>query len=185
MARFLIFAVFLLAAGCSGLVPEAVIRDIETHPSRGAFIEGVPPVRQTRYGCGPAAVSSVMRYYGIDVSPDEVEERVFIDALGGTLVSDILVYVREEGLRAKYFRADLEGLKAMVRRDTPPILLINKGLSDIVIGHYIVVVGYDDGRGVVVALTGKERPSVLKYKKLLRAWKKTDYSTIVIGPGGR
>ncbi len=124
----------------------------------------------------------MLAYY--DEKPDlsEVSEEVFIDSLRGALVMDMLIYAKQRGFNAKHYSGSLEDLKAKVRDDKPIILFIKQGIGRASVGHYIVIVGFDDEEKVVIAHTGKESSDSIGYKRLLRIWEKTGYSTLLITP---
>ncbi|GMR04684.1 MAG: hypothetical protein BMS9Abin23_0586 [Thermodesulfobacteriota bacterium] len=171
----------VLAAGCAP-GGEAIKRDIEAHPERGVFIKGVPLYRQERLMCGPSALTSVMKFYGKNTNAEEVAEKTFEERIKGTLAMDMVIYAKEAGFDARFYKGGLHDLKQNITAGRPLILFLNLGVKSYPVGHYIVVVGYDEVSETVLAYTGAFRLDALGYKSLMRAWGKTGFSTILITP---
>lgn len=182
---FFIALLVLTCSGCVGARGEAVLRDIEAGPERGVFIKGVPRFKQERYRCGPAALASVLNYYGKNINADDVAKKVFQERLKGSLAVDMLIYAKEAGFNARYYKSGIADLKENITAERPLILFLNLGIRAFPRGHYIVAVGYDDNLGAVLAYTGSGRLDALKYKTLMRAWEKTGFSAMLITPKGR
>ena len=80
---FAAFAACLL--GCAGQV------DTVKPASSGLYIEGVPFFPQDEYMCGPAALASVIGYYGAAAGMKDVAAEVYSEKLKGTLPMDLLL----------------------------------------------------------------------------------------------
>jgi ABC-type bacteriocin/lantibiotic exporter with double-glycine peptidase domain len=145
---------------------------------RAVFIEGVPFFPQKTLMCGPSAMAGVLNYYGDRITSDEIAEKIFKPSLGGTLAMDMVIYARERGYIASYYGGGLEDLKKQIRAGAPTIVFLNLGLKSYPVGHYAVVVGYSEE--AIVAHWGGEKEKVLSYKKFLRYWEKTGFSTIAV-----
>ncbi|MFZ3071841.1 MAG: C39 family peptidase, partial [Thermodesulfobacteriota bacterium] len=154
-------------------------------PVGAVFIDAVPFYKQDKQMCGPSAVTSVMNYYGSAVDLKEVTEAVYTGKLKGTLPIDIVIYAKEKSFDASYYEGGLDDLKKNLRQKTPLILFVDLGYFNYKAGHYIVVLGYSDALGVIVAHWGVEREKVVDYEYLLKIWQRTGYSTILLTPKGR
>lgn len=146
------------------------------------MIDGIAPFEQERLMCGPAALASVLTYHGIKTSPSDVASTMDVEGLGGTLAIDLMLYAKSKGLVARYYRGSIDELKASIRAGLPPIIFVDYGLAMVRMGHFMVVKGYDDGRGGVVVLSGRLEPEFITYKRLDRIWKRTGYATLLIEP---
>ena len=160
------------------------MEDLGANPAHGAFIEAVPffPQPQGELMCGPAALASVMGYYGDDASMAAVAREVYHERLKGTLPIDLFIYAREKGFKAEYYKGGMEDLKEKLSRSTPLILFLNLGLEAYPVGHYIVALGYNENFKVVLAHSGLERAKVYGYGRLLNAWSKTGFATLLVTP---
>ena len=151
-------------------------------PSAGPFIEGVPFFPQDEYMCGPAALASVIGFYGASNGMDAVAAQVYSEKLKGTLPMDLLIYAKEKGFEAKYFKGSMEGLKESLLRKEPLILFLNRGYEFYPVGHYVVAIGMDEAGGFVYAHSGMKKQERYTVKELERLWSKTGYSTLLVRP---
>lgn len=186
--------VSLFLAGCATVSTEDVRKAARSGPegggggrggrggSAGYFIEGVPFFPQSELMCGPAALASVLNFYGDAVALEEVSRAVYHSKLKGSLTIDLLLYAKERGFEARFYTGGLEDLKARLREKNPLILFLNLGYDFYPVGHYVVAVGYNEDMGVVVAHSATAREKVFGYGKLLGDWEKTGFSTLLITP---
>lgn len=174
---FAAFAACLL--GCAGQV------DTLKPASSGLYIEGVPFFPQDEYMCGPAALASVVGYYGSEAGMEAVAKEVYSEKLKGTLPMDLLLYAKSKGFEAKYYKGSMDGLKVSLTRREPLILFLNLGYGFFPVGHYIVAVGMDEGAGVVFAHSGTEKEQAFTINELEKSWSKTGYSTLLVRPKTR
>lgn len=172
----------LLVVAAAFLMGCAAHQSVMPPPEAGLFIEGVPFYPQDEYMCGPAALASVMGFYGAQGGMDEVAGEVYGARLKGTLPMDLLIYAKEKGFEAKFFRGSMEGLKESLERKEPLILFLNLGYDFYPVGHYVVAVGIDDASRVVYAHSGMKERERFTMKELERSWSKTGYSTLLVRP---
>lgn len=175
---------FLSPTGCTTVRPGDVreAAGLDTRGEKGAFINDVPFFAQDELMCGPAALASVLNYYGREKGLEEVSLAVYHPGLKGSLSMDLLIYAKEQGFEALFYRGGLEDLKERLRQKTPVIVFINLGYEFYPVGHYMVVLGYNDEMEVVVAHSGTSRARVISYRAFLDDWEKTGFSTLVVRP---
>ncbi len=181
-ATVLLASVLLFLAGCASLTFEELKNDISDNPSRGAYIEDVPLYPQTTHMCGPSALLGVLNFYGKNLTIEEVTGAVYEPELKGTLAMDMLLYAKREGFDAAYYKGGLDDLKERLREGRPVIVFLNLGTKIYPVGHFAVAVGYSDDRGVVILHSGTEMNKIVSYKKFLKAWERTGFSTLLILP---
>jgi hypothetical protein len=179
-AAFVLLSLFL--TGCATLNPDDVLKAARVDGARGHFIEGVPFFPQTELMCGPAALASVLNYYGDSVGLDEVSTAVYHPELKGSLSMDLLIYAKERGFEAMFYKGGLEDLKQRLGEGRPLILFLNLAYDFYPVGHYVVAVGYNEEMEVVVAHSGTSGAKVLSFGKLLDDWEKTGFSTLLVTP---
>ena len=93
-------------------------------------IEGVPFVAQAREQCGPAALSSVLAYHGLDLAPETVAERTHNEKLRGSLITDLENFARGLDFQTKSGRGRKIPLYPPLRRE----LEATKHASPFVVG---------------------------------------------------
>ena len=172
---------FILLFGCA---PDAgVIKDdIYKNPQTYFYIKGVPFFPQQRYHCGPSSLASVMNFYGISVSEEDIAKEIYNPKLIGTLSIDMLQYARAKGFNASYHKGNIEEIKKEISAGRPVILFLDLGYSFYPVRHYIVAIGYDDARGYLIAHSGVEKDKTFSYKEIQTAWERTGFGTILILP---
>jgi len=173
-ALMILAAAFIVGCASNAGIPPS--------PEAGPFIEGVPFYPQDEYMCGPAALASVMGFYGEPGSMDSVASEVYAARLKGTLPMDLLIYAKEKGFEAKFFRGSMDALKESLVRKEPLILFLNLGYEFYPVGHYVVAVGMDEASKVVYAHSGMKKHERFTMKELERSWSKTGYSTLLVRP---
>ncbi|WP_456384530.1 cysteine peptidase family C39 domain-containing protein [Persephonella sp.] len=131
----------------------------------------VPFVKQQSEYCGPAALSSVFRYYGLDISQEKIGEKVHIPSLKGALISDLENYARNLGFKTESGQGDIGKLKKFLDRGIPVIVLVDYGKWIFSRPHYLVVVGYNK-KGFVVH-DGYRAYVEIPYRKFKKLWKKS------------
>ncbi len=179
----LILVPSLLISGCAAHNFSAIRRDLGTAGYDGHYIQSVPFEKQTRYQCGPAALSSVMKYWGKAVSQEEIAKTVYIPRLHGTLDFDLEDYPKNYGLWVRSYSATFEDLKAKIKKDIPLIVLQREVPQFLNRYHYLVVVGYDEPRGLVVAHAGYKQDAVFTTKEFLKKWDGTQrWALLVVAP---
>lgn len=176
--KVLLAAIAAVVIGCAGT------QELK-RPAEGLYIEGVPFLAQDEYMCGPAALASVIGYYGAGTGMDDVAKEVYSSKLKGTLPMDLLIFARQKGFEVKYYKGNLDDLKASLKRKEPLILFLNLGYSFYPVGHYVVAVGMDEGSSVVFAHSGMEKEQAYPMSELQEAWSKTGYSTLLVRPKAR
>ncbi|MCL5062544.1 MAG: C39 family peptidase, partial [Nitrospiraceae bacterium] len=133
---------------------------------------------QEDYQCGPASLAGVLNYWGITVSPDDVAKDIYSESARGTLNIDMLLYVNKKGLYALQYAGSWDDIEAKINDGYPLIVLVDYGFSVYQANHFMVVVGYNDD-GVVVN-SGKTEHMFIDKEKFLKAWKRTNYWTLLI-----
>ena len=185
-----LFACAVVMAGCVG-AGSLKVRSFIASPAgalSGAYIDDVPLIspdsgaENSKYYCGPTALASLLSFYGLHADIEEIAGKIYRPNLKGSITMDLFLYAKERGLTARLYRSGMEDLKESIRAGVPLILFVDMGYDFYPMGHYIVPVGFSDDYGVVLAHSGANEALPISYKRLLRAWKKTGYSTILIRP---
>ena len=179
ISAFVIIPLIILIsnAGCAqksaggGKIPEV---------QNGKVIEGVPFVKQKDNFCGPAAMASVLEYYGEDITQGEIAGKVYTPKLGGALISDMENFARDNGYRAETINGNIDALEEEIDNGIPVILLVDKGKWKVSVPHYYVVYGYDKDKEVFILHTGDESGQEVKFDKLDSEWEKMNRLMLIV-----
>ncbi len=180
---------FFLLYGCApdtGIIKENTRqRSAEFTPKPDFYIKNVPFFPQERYHCGPSSLASVMNFYGISVSEEDIAKEIYNPKLIGTLSIDMLQYARAKGFNAAYYKGSMEDIKEEISLGRPVILFLDLGYFFYPVRHYIVATGYNDEMGYLIAHSGMEKDKIFSYKEIQSAWERTGFGTILIMPKGK
>lgn len=171
----------LLLVACAGPSAEALRAAVAAAPEAGRILP-VPFFPQEEYQCGPAAVASVLAYWGIATEPAAIAEAIYLPRLRGTLSLDLLLYAEQRGLRAVLLPQSADALKVALRAGRPIIALLNVGSRLIPTWHYVVVVGYADGPRAFLAHDGRHRERVFPYDDFTWRWQASGRWALLVEP---
>jgi len=167
----------LMMLGCSSTTQFAQLRD-----TRPLYVEGVPFYPQLEAQCGPASLAAVLNYWGRPVTPDEISQKIYVPRLKGSLSLDLWRYASTQDLEASVHRGSLEYLQAHLMRNEPVVASLNLGYKLVPLGHYLVVVGLEPEKRMVITYSGTEKNSRIPFEKFLSAWEKTGYWALLVRP---
>ncbi|MGQ0794229.1 MAG: cysteine peptidase family C39 domain-containing protein [Deltaproteobacteria bacterium] len=179
LGGFPLLTLILLAAGCLE-TPPAPSLDSPSLGNGQRSLQGVKFVRQRDEFCGPAAMESVMNYYGEGVSQDEIAGSVYTPKLGGALISDMQYFAQERGFRAETINGDFDAIASAIDSGAPVIALVDVGKFGLSAPHYYVVYGYDKAEGALLLHTGYRGNVRMKLRRFEREWSKMNRLMLVI-----
>ncbi|MCX7913473.1 MAG: C39 family peptidase [Thermodesulfovibrionales bacterium] len=144
----------------------------------GKIIENVPFYPQKEFQCGPASLASILNYYGIMTTPDEIAQEIFSKTAKGTLNLDMVIYARKKGLRANHYVGSFADLQRNIDDGNPVIVLVDYGFSFYRHYHFLVVIGYND-EGVFFN-SGDPKKEFMPIEDFMPLWRRTNYWTLLI-----
>ena len=145
-------AAVVLVVGCgptSKLLRSEIRKD-----GAGVYVEAVPFVRQRRAWCGPAALASVAQHYGIALTQKQIASEVYLPSIGATLTIDLARAARRHGLWCHSGRGSARDVRTWLHRGVPVIALVKQRSPLGTSLHYLVLTGYHERRGYLIAHTG-------------------------------
>jgi len=144
------------------------------------LIEDVPFFPQSEFQCGPSSLAGVLGYYGRHVTPEQIAEKIFVEAVRGTLTIDMVLYARDMGFAAEWYSGDVQDLQENIDHNRPLIAMVDLGLGPVQKSHFLVVVGYEP-RGVIVN-SGASRHRLVSWNRFLHQWSRSSSWTLRIYP---
>ena len=145
----------------------------------------VPFFPQTRYHCGPAALATVLVHIGVNTSPEQLADAVFLPAREGALQTEMLAATRRAGALGVPLQPQLVALFREVAAGNPPVVLQNLGLEWVPRWHYAVVVGYDLAQQTVVLRSGTIERERMGFTLFERTWARGRHWAFAAVPPGR
>lgn len=174
---FFFFLVLAAAAGC-GRPARGPATGADGH-----YIEQVPFYEQGEGSCGPAALASVLGYWGRPQPIEQIRAAVYSPRLRGSLPMDLERHARASGMRVFSASGTLDALRVAVRSDEPVICLLDLGFWVFSQPHYVVVIGFDDARQTLAVHDGVTPGRIMAAAAFDRAWSRAGRWMMVIRPG--
>ena len=177
VSLLLIINCILLLLSC----PKETINPENLSSVSGAkIIKNVPFVKQKDKFCGPAAMASVMNFYGQDVSQDQVAQEVYSPELKGALISDMEDFAREMGYNASTVNGDENTLISLIDENVPSIILVDLGIWVVSVPHYYVVYGYNESKETFIINTGFTSSKEINFEDLDKEWEKMNRLMLIV-----
>jgi len=168
---FLVIACAAASAHCQGTTPSS------------HRLVGVPFARQERDNwCGPAALASVLGYYGHPLRQEEIAKQLYFGD-EGALNLDLKLFTRKLGFAASSGPGQLCYLRHTVASGVPVICQVRRKQFLRRYFHYLVVYGYDDRRRVFYAHAGTAADQVISYRDFYYDWSQAGRWMLVIKRG--
>jgi ABC-type bacteriocin/lantibiotic exporter with double-glycine peptidase domain len=149
----------------------------------------VPFVQQPREGCGAASLSMVMQYWAHQltqpVSQDSdletIQRAIYSPREHGALASSMQQYLRQHGYQAFTLSGRWNDFENELRKGRPLIVALRpEGQRAL---HYVVVVGVDAGRGLVMMNDPAERKLLSEERAAFeKEWSATGNWTLLAVP---
>jgi len=157
----------------------------------GAMLTGILHQYQMWNNCGPANLAMALSFWGW--KGDQRDTAAFLKPNPrdkNVMPYEMEAYVDQETDLEAVVRVggDLQTLKALVAAGLPAI--VEKGFEGVGfdgwMGHYQVVSGYDDARGVFAVQDSYKGPDLeISYVDMLEDWQAFNYTYLVIYPPDR
>jgi len=180
----LFFPLFVLLSGCGLLIHTPnPLQDLPL--PRNVELTNVPFFTQGDDLCGPASMSMVLNYRGLQLTPQKLEPLIYIPGKKGSLQSEMLAVTRRFGYIPYVIEPSLVDLAKEINAGNPVVILQNLGLSWYPKWHYAVVIGYDIDRDVFILRTGNTPRKEMSRHWFARYWAGSDFWGFVAMPPNR
>ncbi|HEY5718038.1 MAG TPA: PA2778 family cysteine peptidase [Motiliproteus sp.] len=130
--------------------------------------------------CGPAALASVLNFRGINITPQQLRDRIYLPGRAGTLQLELIAAARAEGLLAYPIAPTQEALVQELNADNPILVLQNLGLDWLPRWHYAVLIGYDPHHDEMILHSGDRAALRRPRSQFMRSWQSASGWGIVI-----
>lgn len=170
--RTVLLILLTMASVCFGAADER----------RGFIISGIPAIKQDGNQCGAAVLVSVMKYWGYNVNQKAASKEVFDETLQAASGGDLVRYARMKGFSAYSYAGSLADLKAKLEIGMP-IIVLHESAGNESVGHYRIVVGYDDLLKSLFVIDPLDAGIYsVSYDNFLALWKKFGNWSLLVCP---
>ena len=144
-------------------------------------LPGVPLLDFGDDDCGAGSLATILGYWEISASIDELAAELPTVRRGEVLSVDLLLAAREYGLEARWTSGDQATLVSEIRAGRPVIVLLrvaNGPGSRIDYHHYVVVDGVDEALDTIRVLFGDGVARWVPFPRLEKAWRPTEHALL-------
>jgi tetratricopeptide (TPR) repeat protein len=142
----------------------------------------VPVYLQRTNECGPAALSMILAWSGVEAPLEQLALQVYTPKRRGTLTPALVAAARERG-RVPVEVPDLDGILAEVAAGRPVLVLQNLGAGPVDLWHFAVVVGFDLDTHEVVLHAGQAVARRQQLRAFARSFARADrWARVVLAP---
>ena len=178
-------AALLSALGCAytGEAKDFDPSELTASPGWISVPEVPLALQKSTEDCGTAALSMILDYWHIPMTPEEWESSDLLLAGKGSRARDLRDLARQKGLQAFLIHGRWEDLRNEVDRGHPVIVGLVKPANSGAVTHYEVVVAVHPERQIVVThdpANGWRQNSVSGFRK---EWDPAGYLTLVFFRG--
>jgi len=142
----------------------------------------VPFFPQQQYQCGPAALASILNFYGVNSSPDDLAKQIFIPEKKGSLQLEVIAASRRADMLPYPLSGEFKDLLAEVNAGHPVVVLQNLGFNWLPKWHYAVVVGYELNTQTIILHSGTHKNYRLSFRTFLNTWNRANNWALVVLP---
>jgi tetratricopeptide (TPR) repeat protein len=144
----------------------------------------VPFFPQRAHHCGPSSLATLLTFSGVDVTPDDLADMVYLPGREGSLTLELKAASRRLGRMPYRLAAELEEVVHELQAGRPVLVFLNLGSSRYPIWHFAVVVGYAGEEDRLILRSGSRRRQSMRVSKFLGAWRRAgSWALVVVEPG--
>lgn len=174
-SRRVFFVLLFFMGGCASVRP--------TLPPKAESLRlEVPFVSQATAYCGPAALSSALRYYAKPATLEELVGQVFVPGREGSLTLEMTAATRRHGLLPYPIAPSLDAILRELDAGHPVLVLQNLAFNWWPQWHYALAVGYADAGETLLLHSGEEPYYAIPAGTFMRTWARADHWGLVLTP---
>lgn len=169
----------LLLGGCATPQISQLALDWPAGLPAQVKLSNTPFFPQEDYECGPAALAMVAHTAGVQVTPAQLVDQVYLPGRKGSLQQEMLAASRRQGLVAYTLAPQVEAVLREVAAGNPVIVFENLSLPVYPVWHYAVVIGFDRERNTLLLHSGRTERLEMSLYTFERTWKRGSYWAMV------
>ncbi len=175
----------LWLTGCAATPQsDALTRHISPAFAKPTELVKTPFYPQKEYQCGPAALATVMRAQGVEVTPDALTDEVYLPKRKGSLQIEMVAATRRHNLLPYILRPQLQEVLAEINAGRPVLVLQNLGVSWYPAWHYAVIIGYNLQEEKLILRSGTIKRYVMSIYTFERTWQRShSWAMVALKPG--
>ncbi len=145
----------------------------------------VPFVEQQSHYCGPAALTEIARFWGLEADQQSLAKQLFIPDKEGSLAIEMQATSRRLGLLPYPLAKNLSAVLSEIDAGNPVLVFQNLAFYWWPQWHYAVVVGYDLEMEELILHSGSHENYRLSFRTFMSTWSRTNYWARVLTDSSR
>lgn len=175
----------LLLTACAGTPQtQRLSSEPPANIPRSVELAGVAFFPQEKYQCGPAALATVLTAQDVEVSPDDLVDKVYLPERQGSLQIEMIATARSYQQLTYKLAGELGTILQEVASGRPVLIFQNLSLPVVPRWHYAVVVGYDLDQQLLILRSGTTERRITPFSTFERTWQRGDYWAYVLAKPG-
>jgi hypothetical protein len=174
MTMRLLAIVLITVSGCATVPVSEWGQGLPASRAEVVELDSVPFFPQEDYQCGPAALATVLQSAGIERTPEQLTQQVYLPQRQGSLQVELLGASRRAGAVPYVLRGQPDDLLREVAAGHPVVVLQNLGWPLRPQWHYAVVVGFDLSQKTLTLRSGTVQRLVMPLAAFDRSWAKAE-----------
>lgn len=151
-------------------------------PAQTVELRETPFFPQTEHHCGPAALATVLVAQGVQTTPGQLAQWVYVPGREGSLQTEMLSAARRFDRLPVKLGGSLQVLLQTVQAGHPVLVLQNLGLRRWPRWHYAVLIGYDPAQKEFLLRSGTTERETLSVARFTSSWERADRWAVVLAP---
>ncbi|EMP57309.1 hypothetical protein MSNKSG1_01773 [Marinobacter santoriniensis NKSG1] len=176
-----LFTVVLLA-GCATAPPWPDLQPSTGDQQSSELLGDVPFYPQEKYQCGPASLAMMLNAQGLDTTPEQLKDLVYIPERTGSLQVEMVATARAHDMVVYPIDNDLKAVFAEVTQGHPVLVMQNLLFDWWPQWHFAVVVGFNSHDKTVILNTDTRQHYAMAYETFSATWQRADGWAVVILP---
>lgn len=124
----------------------------------------------------------VLKYWGSTVGEEEIANQTYLPALRGVLISDLKAFAERRGFRATSYSSSPDDLRYRISKNEPLILLLDLGRGAYQKPHYLLAIGFHEGKSLLIVHSGRNANQLLPFDRVTAQWAKMNYLALRVVP---
>jgi hypothetical protein len=180
--RSLLLLCFTLAlAACVAPQTRVLRQQAAGHPPPAAVeLKDMPFFPQEDHQCGPAALATVLKASGLDITPADLVPEVYVPGRKGSFAVEMVASARRHGRLVYSLAGNIDTVVAALREGTPVLVMQNNGLSFYPVWHYAVVVGADPAHETFYLNSGRRQHEAVSFSTFEYTWARSGYWAVLV-----
>lgn len=146
-------------------------------------VSDIPFFPQDDHQCGPAALATMLKASGVNITPAELVPEVYVPGRRGSFAAELEAAARHHGRMVYTLGGNLDTIIAALREGYPVLVMQNNGLAFYPVWHFAVVVGADPVHETFYLRSGREFREAVSFSTFEYTWARSGYwARLILDP---